>query len=705
MHNLIIKKGMVKKANPEDGPSFEQQFGILANALVVDKFPQLDSMRIAFQIIEKNEDNSEACGVTAYLVGANLILVPAFFKHNKLKTGDILYLPQSNQFLPLSDPWISWIKNKDLTDAGAMIPAESIRMRGSAKATTIKELADPIIKTACVYLKGLGRLPFENDNESTTCNVFDTIIGIGKKASEGMLDLLIKDQDILNSALAFYKGETVNDFAKKAAEMDSAEVIEVEIINPMDEEAKSLDEEATKELMEDGFYIKRLGANTNKYVPTVIKKPNLNNMFSVVNAPGVYKLLKLNGDTVDALVFRYIVPTQECSGYRNNKVYTYERTNPTSTRGYGDTNSAKYINMDKNSRYVAKIRGKLYELPLNCVALKDSYKPINPENMTRLGKSINNTGNLKLTEALFVTPSGYLLDAINFTSNSVAVSPNSSLKDWCIYNEDTLVLTPNTRVLSKDMQDDAEINNITTSFVTTKTLDAFLTEFSKKTYDKAKIYSDGQSFIVSGSKTDNAVPMSIKEAALHLIKDYGVEPGVAKTMLKEAGLGATYDTPKADTYYITKEAANESYLWEDSNLSRTDIFNKAPITEQFEMPSVSENPEELKAQISAAVSHGIKEVFDVSVLKLLIRQDKFFDEIVEDIPLFMQTLDSLCKKLFQFYWHTDKMEEKYGMVKMKALEESLKCTIDSLSELTIFFKVRTVDGSGVVSDTGSGDLV
>lgn len=48
------------------------------------------------------------------------------------------------------------------------------------------------------------------------------------------------------------------------------------------------------------------------------------------------------------------------------------------------------------------------------------------------------------------------------------------------------------------------------------------------------------------------------------------------------------------------------------------------------------------------------------------------------------------------------MEKKYGMVKLKALEESIKCALDSLSELTIFFKLRTVDGSGVTGDTSTG---
>ena len=108
--------------------------------------------------------------------------------------------------------------------------------------------------------------------------------------------------------------------------------------------------------------------------------------------------------------------------------------------------------------------------------------------------------------------------------------------------------------------------------------------------------------------------------------------------------------------------------------------------------------------METAAQNGIKEVFDVTTLKLLVRNSHFFDDIQEDIPLLMRTLDSLCRKLFQFYWHTDKMEEKYGLVKMKALEESLKTSLDSLSELTVFFKLRSVDGTGSTGDT-MGDLM
>ena len=186
---------------------------------------------------------------------------------------------------------------------------------------------------------------------------------------------------------------------------------------------------------------------------------------------------------------------------------------------------------------------------------------------------------------------------------------------------------------------------------------------------------------------------------------YDIEPAVAKIMLKEASNGATFNNPKSLTYYIEKKGAYEGeYSDPEPTIGANTINQVPPQIEQREMPTILEDPANLEQAITTAANAGIKEVFDITALKILARQNHFFDEIQDDIPSFMKTLDSLCRKLFQFYWHTDKMEEKYGTVKLKALEDSLKCTLDSLSDLTIFFKVRTVDGTQSTGDV-TGDLM
>ena len=82
MRNLIIHQGISKKAEG-DGPSFEQQFGLLSNAQIADKFPQLDSYKLAFQLLKKDDDNTEAVGVAVYYLGKSVIYVPSFFRRER----------------------------------------------------------------------------------------------------------------------------------------------------------------------------------------------------------------------------------------------------------------------------------------------------------------------------------------------------------------------------------------------------------------------------------------------------------------------------------------------------------------------------------------------------------------------------------------------------------------------------------------------
>ena len=155
MSQLFIRRGMTKTAAEEDGPSFEQQFGILANAVITEKFPQLDNMKLAFQLIEKNDDNSEAVGAMVYMVGQTVVFVPAFFKNQKLRTGDMMFVAQNQQFLPLDDPWLAWIRDKDLRTVGENVGPDTGTDGATADSTLVREYADPITKTAALYLKAL----------------------------------------------------------------------------------------------------------------------------------------------------------------------------------------------------------------------------------------------------------------------------------------------------------------------------------------------------------------------------------------------------------------------------------------------------------------------------------------------------------------------------------------------------------------------
>ena len=694
MHSLIIQRNMTKRATEEDGPSFEQQFGILANAVIADKFPQLDSMKLAFQLIDKSDDNTKACGASVYVVGRTVIFVPAFFNNGNLKTGDMMLVGESQQFLPLSDPWLSWLKNKDLNPAGDLVDTADVDPIGTTKSTTIREIADPIIKTASVYLKGLCRLDPDLKKTASQMNVLDTALHMGKQATESMLDNMMKE-DLLNATLSFYSPEDLQKFASAAQAMDPAPAFKV--IMPFDKEAKDLSTKEQHALYKDGFFIKC--AAEGKEVPTVIKKKRIQDMFGILKEGGKTGLLQPDGSIKEAYVFKVDGCLCPCgNGDRGVNSYTADRD------GY----MPPHLFSKPRPNFLVIVDDKAVELRQGAMELLSDREELTDDMFEKVGKKLSSvdkdeTGGFILCEDGTAFDVWYLQKAGDgvWTNGGLTyelADKDSTLKKPMMTAEKMWLIPANARFVA-NTEKPASVG-----FVTMANLDSFIESYTQKHYKKARIYHNGSDYTVSGDNSDNGDQLlSFKEACLALVSDYGVAPADAKVMVKDAANGATYDNPKATSYLITK-LASETGGWQDANIPMDQKVNPPPQIEQRQMPAFIEDPAQLEKAVTDAAQNGIKEVFDVTILKLLVKQNRFFDEIHDDLPLFMQVLDSLCRKLFQFYRHTDKMEEKYGMVKLKSLEESLKVTLESLSELTIFFKLRTVDGSGSTGDT-AGDLM
>ena len=747
MRSLIIQQNMNKRATEEDGPSFEQQFGILANAVISDKFPQLDSMKLAFQLIDKEDDNSRACGASVYIVGKTVIFVPAFFLNGNIKTADMMLLAETQQFLPMSDPWISWIKNKDIAPEAKIVDMNDIDTAGSTKATTIRYISDPIIKSASgepklhksanvsglyfweracgmeksakmaedvmkdsyssmssVYLKGLCKLDPDLKKTASDMNVLDTVLHMGNEATASMLDNMTK-KDLLNATLSFYTPEQIQKFASVASTMDPKPAFQV--ILPFDKEAKELKPNEQKALYKDGFFIK--AAAESKDVPTVIRKKKVNDLFSVLKEAGKTGLLQPDGTIKDAMVFMAQPDICYCGCEIDG------RSNPINS--YVDDRNGRFppmpADMAEEPQFLIVADGKATKVRQGVMELRSDREEITDESFKSVGKPFKEAGGDKDERAggWIVCSNGmaYYVWGLRKTAENTwkqgdltfqLAEDDSKLKRPMESTGSLWILPADTRFIPND---DGKSPSL--AFVTMGTLDAFIENYTQKNYKHARIYHNGSDWTVSGDNSEDGDKLlTMKEAALALVTDYGVAPADAKVILKDASNGATYDHPKSTQYLIQKFATLEDGKWEDSNIPMNQQINPPPQISQRSLPTIVEDPAQLEQAVTMAAQNGIKEVFDVTVLKLLVKQNRFFDEIHDDLPVFMQVLDSLCRKLFQFYWHTDKMEEKYGMVKLKSLEESLKVTLDSLSELTVFFKLRTVDGSGSTGDT-SGDLM
>ena len=189
---LIVEAGaLYKKAQgePGEGPSFEQQFGILANAQITDKYPSLGNYQIAVQLLDKNDDNSFAVCVVVYKLGENYVYVPAVFNNGHISTAEIMEVPGLQMFLPLSDAWLNWIKNKnDEGNADSVSTADANLYGRPAGAARSREPIDPLLK---------------NSSYKESPSLFDTVLKMGKKAALKFMDYLEKPA-FMNEVFKFY---------------------------------------------------------------------------------------------------------------------------------------------------------------------------------------------------------------------------------------------------------------------------------------------------------------------------------------------------------------------------------------------------------------------------------------------------------------------------------------------------------------------
>lgn len=74
--------------------------------------------RVAFQLVDKNDENTKALGVSINKLDKQFIQVPSFFNKGKIKTGDMMFVPSLQMFRPMSDAWLADVRNMKLSEAG-----------------------------------------------------------------------------------------------------------------------------------------------------------------------------------------------------------------------------------------------------------------------------------------------------------------------------------------------------------------------------------------------------------------------------------------------------------------------------------------------------------------------------------------------------------------------------------------------------------
>lgn len=672
-NKLVIDKGnLIKKAQgqPGQGPSFEQQFGILANAQITDRYPSLSSYQVAFQLLQKDDQNTNASGAVVYRIGKNIIQVPAFFNKGRIKTGQLMYIPVTDSFLPLSDAWLSWLKNKDVSQAGELIPDQENKGKGvDPFSARIKDFNDPLMKQA---------------------SVLNTALKMGKRASENLLGAL-QNTDFLNACLHFYTPQELNGFAKTASQMFQ-DVQKPRLVTVMSKEASLLSDAEKQELWKDGWLIKNAQVMDWQEAPDkavkVTRETNVSKQFGEVRKSCKCQLLKMDGSLKDATVLVVQAPAYPHS--RGDEELTSimfswdsPATNALAVKTYivdGDS-----LSSIKNPVCLLSSVEQLKDLP---------------------GKALSQASSIGSGDVL-VCPSGQAIQIKNkyynaqkggfFTHQGQTLNVASDGMKRTVCMSGNLIVPQGTKLLKSGFNSEK-----VEGYATVGALTYAVTNFVNKTYDKVKLTADGQQISVSGAKSNVADRLVEKEAAYHLVCDYNVAPQDAKLMVKQA-MAASQKQATTISYYLTKKAVyDDPEEWQDADIPSSRVANVGPQIQQKHIDDFELDDEAMQT-VQTAADNGIKEIFDMQTLKLLIQVADPQEQIMDILPDFMHCLDQLCRLLFIFRSHTADMQQKYGQVKLKALQQSIVNTLKDLSQLTVFLKIRGLSNDAN-PNADAGDL-
>ena len=335
--------GLVKNADIEspDEVQLEQDFARLAYTFLKDRAAGLIPYLLGFEVVEREEDGSKAVGMFGFKIGKDYYYVPAFFVNNQIKGMDLLFSKSTNMFVPLREPWINHIINRQTIQLGGSIsePEPLLRRQferprfdflavpptypgGGVKSGEVKSsesiqagfgawndlqqaMVDSIEKDAEFQMAWAGAiarlekspLPFEKSAAGS--RLIDWIEKKGGiKAVNVLFKTITESPGFAKAALTFYPDVESLFVTKFAAEL--APVKQASKVTVITQSSDFIDGKEKKRLVRDGFMIhdtREPEEKSETYEVDYVKR------FTAPDKPGLYNVLLRNGGTTKAWVF------------------------------------------------------------------------------------------------------------------------------------------------------------------------------------------------------------------------------------------------------------------------------------------------------------------------------------------------------------------------------------------------------------------
>ncbi len=228
-----------------------------------------------------------------------------------------------------------------------------------------------------------------------------------------------------------------------------------------------------------------------------------------------------------------------------------------------------------------------------------------------------------------------------------------------------------------------------------------------------KILADGKDVKVDDKPYDKV------SAVVHLVKVVGLREKQARQCIAEAETH-WLRTRNAMEFRLVKQAgpgdpmgnliqgAPSAPPFPDPNIGADDVMGSNVPTmtrseHQVGIPDMSASKTDRSiydprtpdpksmAVAQQAAQTGQKEVFDTSAMGALlksVRPDNMIDRYLGDM---MKGMDRTGRVLFNYYWHGEEFEDRYGKQDMPELEDGLRNSFEGQGDIVLKLKQKTVD--------------
>jgi len=592
----------------------------------------------------------------------------------------------------------------------------------------------------------LAKLPTGGRYEKAAQNldVVNFLKSTGPKCTRSFLELMSKNAGLTNSLLQYYD---IQDFNIKFASPVDVKLKPVQIVSYSEKDkwkSQFLNDQDKEKLLKGEVIVKDNRTNTSKvYNLTTPQRAE------APNTTGVYEVLGKDGDLTKCLVIvsplsvsKYGYPTSCSFDYSSNR-----------------NKKLAIINLEGNGAISNISAEEVFarELPIGGMAFNTDYEKFPSISTIKEGKTyaIITQGSgtepfhvLKKTKAADGTTHLYVVNSL-YPSKWDLESPEDSgslivIKDKG-HRLDRIVDTLYAPALAKVVEVKTEAVEYDSEGYTKyrprnggmadpgnpAQVEQYL--FRGQTAVPLKLCTNGTDYSITLGSNDYAVKtagfIGHRAALDQLIYQHGINGNTALGMLKSARTEGAFN--RAVKFAVKYPEGYPNFSKEASPVlsqllqggtgaplpgnfpTSVDPSLGIPVQPGFSqdtnIPGLSgygnesaydgQQNQSIQSLIEQASSTGQKEVFDTAVVSGLVEAmdvESLIDKYLGDIILGM---DRVGRIYFLFLQHNEDFKERYGQEDMIKLEDSLKNTFDSLGDLAMFLKQKTVEKSVSIDKT------